>query len=62
MQTASAEAALAAAAQQGGARAGGAAAGEPLGKDMSFNSTLMLALMGGLQSSDVPLTLDSQVR
>lgn len=65
MQTASAEAALAAAAQQGGARAGGpAAGGEPLGgKDMSFNSTLMAALMGsGMQSSDVPLTLDSQVR
>ena len=65
MQTASAEAALAAAAQQGDARpAGGlAAGGEPLGgKDMSFNSTLMAALMGGMQSSDVPLTLDSQVR
>jgi len=32
-----------------------------LGANMSFNSTLMAALMGHVPSSDAPLTLDSQV-
>jgi len=53
----------AAGAPGGEARRGadGAAGEQPLGANMSFNSTLMAALMGHVPSSDAPLTLDSQV-